>query len=401
MISKKEYKMKKKMKKIVSVLVIIVLTLVLLPIINTYVTEANAAVDENVLTYNPYEDYRVGFLGDSITRGTPYAPADYIWTKLSTNEFSFTSFNYGVGGSSYAVRGGFTTSIVERYDTMDPDLDMIFVFGGINDYADANSVLGTSASTDNTEFYGAINEVFTGLKTDYPAAKIYVVTPFKSYNDEVANPSSGGDLEDYVNILIEATNTYEFNLIDLFNWWPIDLGIAEDRLAYSSGDGIHLNKEGSILLYEFLKERILFNLINNNTTENNRYVQSSSGLEFAISGINLTDFIPVQPFQVYQYYNTNGSGGFAGQVGAFYDETQTYVSGITGSAINQTIVIPAGVYFVKLNPLTTALNDELMTFRTTYYTDQPTNANTLINLLPIIFTLIGITSVVIYIKTKE
>ena len=95
---------------------------------------------------------------------------------------------YGIGGTRIAPRlmperpgeEGFGQYFGTRVEKMDPDADVIVVFGGTNDFGHGDVPLGTIADRDNTTFYGALHVLYRQLWEKYPTATIVVMTPLRS-----------------------------------------------------------------------------------------------------------------------------------------------------------------------------------------------------------------------------
>lgn len=392
------------MNKIIIPLIVTVIALAFIPIVSFFTTETYNNFAETEVFQNPYNNLDVGFLGDSITLGVGTSGSNYVYPALISNELNWTFYNYGDSGSRITVQSGSTDSFVERYDDMNPSLDAIFVFGGTNDFYTGTGNIGLSSSTDNTQFYGALNELFTGLETNYPNARIYIITPFKSQFGSVeytdTNPNSGATLEDYVNAMLNRAIQYQFNVIDLFNDWDLDTTIVEDRNFYAP-DGVHLNNNGHRYLTQFIKEKLLEQVINYNTMTKDSFIKAD-GTIGSLSGLAYTDYIPVTPGKTYNFFNEGfTTPSFNSLVGAYYDETQTYVSGITGTTSPELITIPSGVYFVRLNVTETKLLQSYFYTEWFTYSYAETTLTDLVELMPLLFVTVGISSVLIYVKIKK
>lgn len=356
---------------IISFLLLTILTFVLLPIVNNSSQESTLTNQKDLDLYNPNLYRNAGFLGDSITRATPYVTDQNDgYANLLSQSLYWDHINYGVGGSQIAYTGD-NNSFVERYVNMDSNLDTIIIYGGINDYNSGTSPLGTSNSFDQSTFYGSVNILFTGLKNNYPNANIYVVTPFKRIDDHIPNPTTGGTLEDYVNILISATNKYKYNLIDLFNDWIFDTQIFFYEDTYTV-DALHFNESGHEYLADFMYTYFVNNLIDYSTlTPDTAVVGTGTPPDYTITLIDfsLTDFIPVKSNFTYVYSNDSGDGTGQNRSGAYYDENYNYITDIiAGGVIPYETTVPSNAKFIRLN-LSDDVIDKSYFYKKTLFND--------------------------------
>ena len=395
------------MKKIFSVLIVIVLGLALLPVVNNYTTDVEDIY--KVASYNtPYNNDTVGFLGDSITYGVGTTSNFYRYTDVLDRELDWSIFNYGLNGSEIASSGT-GNSFVERYTLMDPALDTVFIFGGVNDWLNGDAAFGTNVSTDPTTFYGALDTLFDGIKTAYPTSRVYVITPFRAtyngtdYTDN--NATTGLPLESYVDAIEEKAYEYLFNVLNLFDLWTLDFTSYYTRERYSI-DGLHLNDFGNQFLANTIKDYLLNNIINYNTITPEAFITYTGGIVTPLSGqpIGYSDYIPVTAGEEYEMYNVSFAdpNGANSHTAIFYDGTQTFISGVGGSN-PQIFTIPAGAEFMRVNVSLNALEDYYL-FTDGYITytfpEQDATLN-LVRLTPLIFVIIIVSAVIVYVKIKE
>ena len=74
----------------------------------------------------------ISCLGDSITQGVGnngVSWAHYLKDMLPVKRIN----NYGIAGTRITKGPGWDQPFVDRYDSMDPESDIIIIFGGIND----------------------------------------------------------------------------------------------------------------------------------------------------------------------------------------------------------------------------------------------------------------------------
>ena len=118
---------------------------------------------------------KVNFLGDSITEGAGVSCDEARFSDILARECEFAEMrNYGIGGTRIAeqriVPGEWVDErdYCRRYKTMDPDADIIVVFGGTNDYGHGDAEFGDTNSRDRYTFCGALNCLIEALKTNFP-----------------------------------------------------------------------------------------------------------------------------------------------------------------------------------------------------------------------------------------
>ena len=179
-------------------------------------------------------------LGDSITNRSSYC----YWTLLRPLLGIATVNNYGVSGSSIAVRSGRTDSMVERYSSM-VDADIITLLGGTNDFG-SGVPLGEMSDRINTTFYGACHELLSGLVNKYPTKIVAVFTTIPRYNMQEVN-SLGLYVHDYMDALMEVAGFYGIASFDILRNSQIRAYNETAKLAYIP-DGLHPNNAGYDLM---------------------------------------------------------------------------------------------------------------------------------------------------------
>lgn len=247
----------------------------------------NAIEDKALL--NPFKGLKLVTLGDSITQGqvmSGTAPAK-PFPVLVAEELGMNLVNYGIGGSTigtcanyggtfasvadfnaatkdttkyYVVMTGnqtysdyryngsswvtttiaMRTPLVDRYDLMDNDADIILVAGGTNDFQYNWAEIGEITDNVKTTFRGALNVLCNGLITKYPQKCIIFMTPIKRCQtqqaaaansdttahrgDEGGHPTidsknfngDGITLKEYGDIIKEMCARYSIPVIDMY-----------------------------------------------------------------------------------------------------------------------------------------------------------------------------------------
>ena len=191
-------------------------------------------------------EIKLNLLGDSITYGDKIADNNRIYaTLLAQRCNAVKTNNYGWNGS--AIGGSHPDRFIDRYPLMDPDANLILVFGGTNDYKGAGkdgTPLGVMGDATPTTFYGALNLLMCGLKQMYPDAQIVFVTPLRRVGYLRKN-KQGAHLNQYVAAIHEMAAFYGIPVIDLFE--EPELDFSSMQAAYLV-DGLHPNEKGHALI---------------------------------------------------------------------------------------------------------------------------------------------------------
>ncbi len=178
---------------------------------------------------------KIAFLGDSITELNGFQAHLQKLLELDT------IYSYGRCGTTIS---GHNASFTVRAKDMKKDADLIFIFGGTNDFHE-NAPLGAykEAASEET-FYGAMRLLCDILKEEYNNSSIVFITPLQ----RVLPPKEGTDIKnkfgleltDYVEAIKKVCAEYEFSILDLYSTSDITVETAEKYLY----DGIHPNAEG-------------------------------------------------------------------------------------------------------------------------------------------------------------
>lgn len=193
---------------------------------------------------------KINFLGDSITEGVGVSCPEHIYLNLLAAEYGITARNYGISGSRIANQlnpanpdDRMEQCFVKRIADMDPDADVVVVFGGTNDFGHGDAPLGAPSDRTVNTYYGACHCLCRGLIEKYPAAEIVLMTPLHRTNE--LNPRGDGwksrdfgVLSIYVDILKEVAAEYSLPVLDLWSVSGIQPCIEAHRIAYMP-DGLH------------------------------------------------------------------------------------------------------------------------------------------------------------------
>lgn len=204
---------------------------------------------------------KINFLGDSITQGCGTSGPDKIFTHLLKEKYHLAAAsNYGIGGTRIARQQHPSDPIWDqdycsRVKNMDPDADIVVVFGGTNDFGHGDAPIGTFADRTPDTFYGACHTLMESLIEKYSASRIVFLTPLHRCNEDNprgdGNKEPSGRLSDYVEIIKEVARYYSLPVLDLFAESGLQprVRIIQERYV---PDGLHPNDAG----HEILAERI-------------------------------------------------------------------------------------------------------------------------------------------------
>lgn len=196
-----------------------------------------------------WNNKKVNILGDSVTAGYGLEdPSRESFGNLIKEKLGLSIVrNYGYSGTLLAKLEGFENSFVERYETMDDDADLIIVFGGINDFGFGAGLLGRPNSEDVTTVSGALNELITGLQSNYLGKEIVFITPYNliwgGLSSDLAN-TAGYTLKDYRDVILERCEYHGVPVIDMYSISGMNIAHNKDHQSLYAPDGVHLNREG-------------------------------------------------------------------------------------------------------------------------------------------------------------
>lgn len=128
--------------------------------------------------------------------------------------------------------------------------DVIFLWGGTNDFGLSLPVGDDVNSTNHGELRGALNKLLEMLVTEFPNTQIIMATPMQRNTGHEApkepveglGPNEQGlYLIDYVNAIKDACEKYSIPCLDMYN--VSGLNMVNARELTRNGDGLHPTKE--------------------------------------------------------------------------------------------------------------------------------------------------------------
>ena len=198
---------------------------------------------------------KINFLGDSITEGACLNDWNNVYWMRLGRECDATVRGYGIGGTRIAPRLAPERPGEERFGQyfgsrvagMDPDADIIVVWGGTNDFGHGDVPLGTIDDRDNTTFYGALHTLYRALWEKYPTATIVVMTPLHRWNEHAMINEHGTPVIAPFKVMAETIKEvaayYSFPVLDLYAVSNLNPELPIIRETFMP-DGLHPNDAG-------------------------------------------------------------------------------------------------------------------------------------------------------------
>ena len=209
---------------------------------------------------------KINFLGDSITEAHGTSNVTHSFWNVMARESGVISRGYGIGGTRIArqknasAESKWDRDFIARVDEMDPDADVVVVFGGTNDFGHGDAPFGRMSDRTEYTFYGAMHLLCQKLIARYPAARIVFMTPLHRLSEDVTTNEIGlllgADLAGYCDAIKEVCRYYSLPVLDLFAVSGIQPKVPVIQEMYMP-DGLHPNDMGhrriADLLTAFLK----------------------------------------------------------------------------------------------------------------------------------------------------
>ena len=222
----------------------------------------------------------IGFIGDSITAGVG---ATKLYRDVLAEKFGFNQYTEAVGGAQTSNMLDYAKKLKSR----NIHYDVIFVFGGTNDF-NASVEIGNFFTVGNETvnkggnmielkkrtqvfdgtFAGRLNSLSQYLKSNFPDTKIVYLTPIHRayFNGGGTNiqPSElyanlkGYFIDDYVKAVKQAGQYWSIQVVDLFEksgLYPLDDACAK-YFADATNDRLHPNNLGHAKMAEVIEKEI-------------------------------------------------------------------------------------------------------------------------------------------------
>ena len=180
--------------------------------VRSYVTEVGSAEPKE-----QWKNVLFGFIGDSQTEANSHKTK--AWTQYITDALGLFN-NYGYSGFTVANNENSYGSFLRMARNITRAADVIFVMGGVNDVW-FNTPMGEFGSTDNTTFYGAMEELCTTLMNSHPHSTVIFITPTEQNHAScTAANTTGHTATDFAQAMKKVCAKYA---IPVFN------GITEEQ----------------------------------------------------------------------------------------------------------------------------------------------------------------------------
>ncbi len=218
------------------------------------------SIDSFILNFcgDPLSGKTLVFLGDSITAGnggtlTPDG-SGLNYTDFISNYTSAKIVNLGIGGTPFDGSDN-DDAIVNRYEDIPENADIIVLFGGINDLFAGAEHFGSLEDPQEGTYCGDIKKTFEQIAKRHPDADIYVVITYPNKMEEYREYMDE-NWQDYADVQIELADEYDFHIINLYQEGFLDSSDSKVRNAFFKDD-IHPDDLGS----EVLGRHILVHLL--------------------------------------------------------------------------------------------------------------------------------------------
>lgn len=203
---------------------------------------------------------KINFLGDSITARFWAESEETSYVGRFRAQYPDAIIrNYGVQGSCISSCCIWDSEDMRtRAKRMDPDADLIVIFGGTNDFQ-CMTPLGTPEERNEGTFYGAYNLLLDIITEKYPNAKVVLCTILPRF-DETWPERDGrvrvAPLSAYVDIIKDVGQAWNLPVIDLFNLECFREPIPGDKSPLTK-DGLHPLDQGHEILFNRIHQALL------------------------------------------------------------------------------------------------------------------------------------------------
>ena len=206
------------------------------------------------------QDKIIDFLGDSITEGMGVTNcAENRYDNVLKNLCGLRAvYNYGISGTRLAHQC--VPSEKPRHDLcfcgraydLNPDADIIVVYGGVNDYIHGDAPIGQYGDKTPATFYGAVRFLMKLLRTLYADKTIVFLTPARIFYfgmsgaEPSVRPNKRPDalpLLGYTEIVKKTAADFDIPVLDMHEKLGIDPTDPEQYKKFTV-DGLHFNDIG-------------------------------------------------------------------------------------------------------------------------------------------------------------
>ena len=197
---------------------------------------------------------KINFLGDSITEGVAATKEENTFVYLVGQMTNSIVRNYGISGTRIAKsikpseNPRFDMYFASRVEAMDKDADLVFVFGGTNDFGHNVVRFGKLGDKEPDTFYGGgdclVNKLLKFFKKEQI---IFIIQLYRieEFNEEFEIP-----LSKYREAILETAQKYDIKTLDIKDI----IGKPMNNSLFA--DGIHPNDLGHRKIAELISEYI-------------------------------------------------------------------------------------------------------------------------------------------------
>ena len=206
-------------------------------------------------------DKKIVILGDSITEGVGVSSVELRYTSVFEKISGAKVYNYGISGTRIARNHKPTVDnpswdlcFLDRVEAMEPNADVVVVFGGTNDYGHGDGGLGTPLDRSEYTFYGAMHSLIQRLISKYPDAVIVFMTPLHRLCEDSVKRADGtfcATLKEYVYAQRAVCEYYSIPVLDLYSVSGMQPALPIIREKYMP-DGLHPSDAGAKIIAERL-----------------------------------------------------------------------------------------------------------------------------------------------------
>ena len=209
---------------------------------------------------------KILFLGDSITEGVGASSVEKRYTNLVCERLGCQVVNYGISGTRIARQkqtSAKTTWDIDfrtRLPLMEREADLVFIFGGTNDYGHGALHIGDVESRDESTFCAQLRLLIEDLIEKYGTERLCFMLPLRRFFEEPLackgeeRNELGAPLSEYVEKMRRIISEYGIDYIDLYK-----NGIEKPETNLGDEytvDGLHPCDKGYVLIADRVCEYI-------------------------------------------------------------------------------------------------------------------------------------------------
>lgn len=211
-----------------------------------------------------FTNLTINFLGDSITEGAWATEPKYNFVSRVGEKLGCKVNNYGISGTRIAMQTVpsanpiFDKDFLTRAKEMS-DADIVFVFGGTNDYGHGDSEIGDLTSLDSHTLCGAVRNLATYLCERYGKRNVCFILPLHRYDEDNPRGEFGAQtklrpsLKEYVKAEIAVLDDIGMRYLDFRDSFPTP---AVNTPTEYFQDGLHPTNKGHELIADMISDYV-------------------------------------------------------------------------------------------------------------------------------------------------